>query len=173
MLTRNGVAKRLGKSIATVRRMENAELHPTRDARGVHRFSVDEVERVARADPGSEERRHRMGLAAPQSRDYEAEIAEHQRRFQELSQRTAQLEQARASDHHSFQVALQIAERRVKDFKEPELPARAHAAVAEAAEHQLMRAELAELLGSLTRRQLARIDPVEFEELLRFIGDDD
>lgn len=42
-----GVAKRLGKSIATVRRMEGIELHPARDERGVHRFDPDEVEAVA------------------------------------------------------------------------------------------------------------------------------
>ena len=41
------VARRIGKSIATVRRMEGNVLNPTRDARGVHRFDVDEVERVA------------------------------------------------------------------------------------------------------------------------------
>lgn len=50
MLTRSGVAKRLGKSLATVRRMEGVELHPTRDERGVHRFDPDEVEAVARGE---------------------------------------------------------------------------------------------------------------------------
>lgn len=50
MLTRSGVAKRLGKSLATVRRMEGYALHPTRDERGVHRFDPDEVEAVARGE---------------------------------------------------------------------------------------------------------------------------
>lgn len=48
MLTRSQVARRLGKSIATVRRMEGVALHPQRDARGVQRFDPHEVERVAR-----------------------------------------------------------------------------------------------------------------------------
>lgn len=48
MLTRAQVAERLGKSIATVRRMEGTELHPRRDAAGIHRFSPAEVDAVAR-----------------------------------------------------------------------------------------------------------------------------
>lgn len=60
MLTRSGVAKRLGKSIATVRRMEGVELHPVVDARGVHRFNPDEVERVARGDCGAGPKAHRI-----------------------------------------------------------------------------------------------------------------
>jgi len=44
MLTRAGVAKRLGRSLATVRRMEGTELHPSVDDRGVHRFDPDEVD---------------------------------------------------------------------------------------------------------------------------------
>jgi hypothetical protein len=47
MLTRSQVAKRLGKSIATVRRMEGTVLHPRRDAGGVLRFDPVEVDRVA------------------------------------------------------------------------------------------------------------------------------
>jgi hypothetical protein len=42
------VARRLGKSVATVRRLEGAQLHPYVDASGVHRFDVREVERLAR-----------------------------------------------------------------------------------------------------------------------------
>jgi hypothetical protein len=47
MLSRIEVARRIGKSVATVRRLEGVELHPTRDSSGVHRFDVDEVERLA------------------------------------------------------------------------------------------------------------------------------
>jgi hypothetical protein len=46
MLTRAQVAKRLGKSIATVRRMEGTALHPWRDEAGVHRFHPSEVDDV-------------------------------------------------------------------------------------------------------------------------------
>ena len=48
MLTRGQVAKRLGKSIATVRRMEGRALHPKRNQKGVLRFDPAEVERVVR-----------------------------------------------------------------------------------------------------------------------------
>jgi hypothetical protein len=43
LLTRAGVARRLGRSIATVRRMEGYELLPARDERGVHWFDPEEV----------------------------------------------------------------------------------------------------------------------------------
>ena len=48
MLTRGQVAKRIGRSIATVRRMEGHQLHPVRDDRGVLQFRPEEVERVLR-----------------------------------------------------------------------------------------------------------------------------
>ena len=57
MMTRAQVAKRLGKSIATVRRLEGVALHPVVDADGVHWFDPDEVERfkqgLARRASGS------------------------------------------------------------------------------------------------------------------------
>jgi hypothetical protein len=49
MMTRGQVARRLGKSIATVRRLEGTQLHPRRDVNGILRFDPNEVERVARA----------------------------------------------------------------------------------------------------------------------------
>jgi hypothetical protein len=52
MLTRGQVARRLGKSIATVRRMEGNELHPARDERGVLRFTAEEVEHVVSSRAG-------------------------------------------------------------------------------------------------------------------------
>jgi len=47
-MTRKQVASRLGKSVATVRRIEGVLLYPTRDSRGVHRFDVSEVDALAR-----------------------------------------------------------------------------------------------------------------------------
>ncbi|HEY0469904.1 MAG TPA: hypothetical protein VGC79_37215 [Polyangiaceae bacterium] len=47
-MTRKQVADRLGRSLATVRRLEGTLLHPQRDARGVHHFDRDEVEGLAR-----------------------------------------------------------------------------------------------------------------------------
>ena len=48
VMTRKQVADRLGRSIATVRRLEVTLLHPHRDARGVHHFDRNEVEQLAR-----------------------------------------------------------------------------------------------------------------------------
>ena len=47
-MTRQQVATRLGKSLATVRRLEGVRLRPVQDSRGVHRFDPDEVEALAR-----------------------------------------------------------------------------------------------------------------------------
>jgi hypothetical protein len=47
-MTRQQVAKRLGNSLATVRRLEGVRLTPVQDARGVHHFDPDEVEALAR-----------------------------------------------------------------------------------------------------------------------------
>jgi fructose-1,6-bisphosphatase/sedoheptulose 1,7-bisphosphatase-like protein len=46
-MTRGQVARRLGKSLATVRRLEGVLLHPQRDARGVHHFDANEVDALA------------------------------------------------------------------------------------------------------------------------------
>lgn len=45
-LSRSQVAKRLGKSVATVRRLEGHVLFPVRDRRGIYRFEQWEVERL-------------------------------------------------------------------------------------------------------------------------------
>lgn len=47
MLTRSQVAARLGRSLATIRRLEGKELHPEKDGRGVNRFDAEEVQEVA------------------------------------------------------------------------------------------------------------------------------
>jgi hypothetical protein len=45
--TRDGVAKRLGVSVSTVRRLEGSKLHPLIDDNGVRRFRASDVERYA------------------------------------------------------------------------------------------------------------------------------
>ncbi len=47
-MTRRQVAKRLGKSVTTVRKLEGVLLHPRQDARGVHWFDGEEVDALAR-----------------------------------------------------------------------------------------------------------------------------
>src|SRR5688572_24278603 len=81
MLTRSQVATMLGKSIATVRRMEGHELHPKRNRAGVHLFDPDEVRAVRsgtsilRVIPESQ-RLHRHAWPEPhrdEKRDTDAE----------------------------------------------------------------------------------------------------
>jgi len=47
-LTRDDVARRLGVSISTVRRLEGTRLHPLIDDKSVRRFKASDVERLAR-----------------------------------------------------------------------------------------------------------------------------
>ena len=47
VLTRPQLAERLGKSVATIRRIEGVLLHPHQDARGVYRFDAAEVDALA------------------------------------------------------------------------------------------------------------------------------
>jgi DNA-binding transcriptional MerR regulator len=47
-LTRDDVAKRLGVSISTVRRLEGTRLHPAIDDKSVRRFKASDVERLAK-----------------------------------------------------------------------------------------------------------------------------
>ena len=47
-LTRDDVAKRLGVSVSTVRRLEGARLHPLIDDKSVRRFKASDVERLAK-----------------------------------------------------------------------------------------------------------------------------
>jgi hypothetical protein len=48
-MTRGQVARYLGKSIATVRRIEGRHLHPHRDARGIFQFQPGEVRELREA----------------------------------------------------------------------------------------------------------------------------
>jgi DNA-binding transcriptional MerR regulator len=47
-LTRDDVAKRLGVSVSTVRRLEGTRLHPVIDDKSVRRFRASDVERLAK-----------------------------------------------------------------------------------------------------------------------------
>lgn len=48
MLTRSQVARRIGKSVATVRRLEGTLLFPQSDGSGTRRFNEEEVEAFRR-----------------------------------------------------------------------------------------------------------------------------
>ena len=46
-MSRRQAARRLGKSLTTIRRIEGVLLHPDVDSRGVHRFREEDVDRLA------------------------------------------------------------------------------------------------------------------------------
>jgi hypothetical protein len=68
MLTRAQVARRLGKSIATVRRMEGVLLHPECDSNGVHQFDADDVDSI-RSSRAPSTARHMAASATPRGGD--------------------------------------------------------------------------------------------------------
>jgi hypothetical protein len=73
VMTRKQVALRLGKSLATVRRIEGSLLYPTRDARGVHHFDDSEVETLARSvKSGSVRLSQELGPATGDAYDFDA-----------------------------------------------------------------------------------------------------
>jgi hypothetical protein len=100
MLTRAAVAKRLGRSITTVRRMEGNELHPWTDSRGVHQFDDGEVERLARCALGRDAARDPSGFDEDgERRDVggnagllELELDQARESVRRLSERTTLLE---------------------------------------------------------------------------------
>jgi hypothetical protein len=99
MVTRAGVAKRLGLSIASVRRMEGRELHPWTDERGVHQFDSTEVDEVARASRDAGDRDNDNDIppfadadrSAPQHR-LERELSKAREALHAAAGRAAQLE---------------------------------------------------------------------------------
>jgi len=184
MLTRAGVAKRLGKSIATVRRLEHVDLHPTRDARGVFRFREEEVEGVARrqARPSGDRRADSAPFRLPSRCETEGE---QQPDATEARGATAH-DSAFKSEREQFAQALAEANERLaranRLLEEREQVDLAHAASGRGHERLTgtqrrrrikLRHEVAELLHSLTRRQLAHMAPADLEEILDFIESQD
>ena len=142
MLTRSGVAKRLGKSIATVRRMEGVELHPTLGTDGVHLFEPGEVDDVANGRRGPSA--HRIadltarGLGTDGVDPTEAES------------RVAELESELARERTAYAAALAEVQQQARE-KEKQAAAEAR--------------DLAALLDSITDRDLAVLDEDDLDEL--------
>ena len=99
MLTRASVAKRLKRSIATVRRMEGRELHPWTDDRGIHRFDSHEVEQLALAEHHQDQRDEFTAVA-----DYAPQVTRHRQHVEQLeldlsaAQEALRIEAQRSAD---------------------------------------------------------------------------
>jgi len=168
MLTRSGVAKRLGKSIATVRRMEGMELHPTRGSNGVHLFDPDEVDAAARGE--TVDRSHRVSDLA--TRGYVDDGEETDGAHADAENRVASLEvelsrqrRAHAAElEHLRQEALERERRAAADRAEAMRSARAQA------ERETVAAAVGVFVESLTDRELAQLGEDGLDELVALLG---
>jgi hypothetical protein len=102
MLTRSQVARRLGRSLATVRRAEGKALHPTVDGRGVHQFDPVEVDALAERLTGRFEEPH-SAYAFGRDDHLEAREEEDAREVNELKARAADLERAVRASHEELE----------------------------------------------------------------------
>ena len=100
MLTRTQVARRIRRSVATVRRMEGRTLHPHIDPRGIRLFDPQEVEaeseRIEESGRALDDDRHeafsfRVGHSSDSD---EAQLAETEHRLREARRKIAHLEDA-------------------------------------------------------------------------------
>lgn len=156
----------MGKSIASVRRMEGVELHPVRDERGVHRFDPVEVEQVASL----------QGEARPghggELEELRAELGELRQREEERSQREweQQAEQQRRGmqERERQREALwQTEQRRRAELVAENTHLREE--LAAAAELAAARSELRQTVESLSQRDLERMSDAEQEELAELL----
>jgi hypothetical protein len=168
MLTRSGVAKRLGKSIATVRRMEGVELHPTRGSNGVHLFDPDEVDAAARGE--TVDRSHRVSdLAArgylDDGEETDGADAETENRVASLEIDLSRQRRAHAAEvEHVRQEALDRERRVAADRAEAMRTARAHA------ERETLAAAVGIFVESLTDSELAQLGEHGLDELAALLG---
>jgi hypothetical protein len=146
MLTRSGVAKRLGKSIATVRRMEGVELHPTLGADGVHLFDPGEVDDVACGRRGPTP--HRIADLTARGLVTEGDDPT------DAESRVAELESELARERTAHAAALAKVQQEARE-KEQQAAAEAH--------------ELAALLDSIPDRDLAALDEDDLDEFVALL----
>ena len=168
MLTRSGVAKRLGKSIASVRRMEGVELHPVRDERGVHRFDPVEVEQVAGLQADA-----RLGHGG-ELEELRAELGELRQWEEERSQREWEREQQAERERREKQERERQREeqRQAEQRQRTELEAentRLREELAAAAELTAARSEFCETVQLLSQRDLERMSDAEQDELAELL----
>lgn len=174
MLTRGQVAKRLGKSIATVRRMEGNVLHPVRDRNGIFQFDPVEVERVAqvRRDPSVQgERRSAWLIDTVGDRGIASDDADSEEDapppddFEERDRQSAVARQQEEIERRQREAneRVRVADQRVNELRHE----------AEVLEFVSAQRELVELLDSCSERELRVLmrDP-EFAALVDALCED-
>ena len=154
-LTRDDVAKRLGISVSTVRRLEGSKLHPLVTGSGVRRFKPADVEQLATTLAANQNAPRNAALTVERSKGELAALV-----FERLEQRHSLAE---------IVIALRVSPDEVRDLyhtwlvglwagelqrPEPALPQRHtdHDVV-----RRVTREQLAELLGALPANRSTRI----------------
>jgi hypothetical protein len=154
----------------------------------VFRFREEEVEGVARrqARPSGERRADGAAFRLPSRCETESEQQPEATDDRRLARRATEHDGVSKSEREQFAQALAEANERLaranRYLEERERVDLAHAASERGRERLTatqrrrrikLRHEVAELLHSLTRRQLAQMDPVELDEVLDFIESQD
>lgn len=168
MLTRSGVAKRLGKSLATVRRMEGFELHPRKNQAGVHLFDPAEVDRVARGET-NRDHSHRLsdltqrgiieegededGMSAD---EYEELLEEYEIDAARERKLRREAEQALCDERQARERAGALANQQVREALHR----------AEQADRDATAFQIVTFLDSLSDRDLAALDDDDRKELM-------
>jgi hypothetical protein len=160
MLTRSGVAERLGRSIATVRRMEGTVLHSTKDERGFNRFDPEEVERLARGDRSLRRgaKPHRtadLDLIPDDAGEILAEAEDEQWWRDWAKRQREQVERLEATRQRLE--AERAAERRQREQQQAEW------------ELICLEEEHRQLIGSLTPREIQRLSEEDLEALTELL----
>jgi hypothetical protein len=171
MMTRTDVARKLRKSVATVRRWEGVELHPTVDANGVHLFDEAEVEALAkRLYGGSSNSGSEPPRSYPMSPWLKGELrlrAEEDAEEREHAARLA-LQEAELETFRRQREEEQERVRRTHEHEEQARLARAAARV------EAVRRDVERELAGASRRELRRIarDPGLMDDLERILGEE-
>ena len=158
-LTRDDVAKRLGVSVSTVRRLEGSKLHPVVTNTGVRRFKPADVEQLAATLAANQNTQRNAEKAAVRAVELsKGELAA--RVFERLEQRHSLAEIVIALRvppeevrelYHTWLVGLWAGE---LQRKEPALPAR-HSD--QEASRRVTPVQLAQLLAALPAKQSTRL----------------
>ena len=172
MLTRMQVARRLGKSLATVRRLEGSVLHPRRDANGIHRFNPAEVEHVAEEAARSpalqllqksaplEKKRH---LVCQPTRSGRVDVTSRPDRY-EGDEDTGASREDRTYDTGSL-ATISGRVQQLEALMATQADDRHFLREKQQGQHLQIACDVIELLDSLSDRQLKKLNPPVFDSL--------
>jgi hypothetical protein len=180
MLTRSQVARRLGKSLATVRRLEGSSLHPRRDDNGVHWFDESEVQRLADNRRTTRRMLERAGPQPPECRDRVKRPDWWPQRLERVEPDDVDAssdpdeDELPGATETAMSLEVERLDTKVRDLKNriahhvaPEI----RAARTQALELRTIACQLLEELDGLSDRQLRRLGPATLGEVVALIDE--